>query len=156
MRTTAVLDMAVQVLNRAREIISKPEHWTRKAFARDEAGYNLMGLHENGPAAAEKIAMDERAVCWCPDGAIRKALAEIRGQARYRNAEPYEWEVVQAHARMGLWDAYVALGSQSPALRLDNRRYRPTMWDWNDDDEMTHSLVLDAFDMAIEAKEDAA
>jgi len=147
MQTTAVLDMAVLVLKRARELIACPERWAKGAFARDEKGYNLMHLHENTHDAAEKIATDERAVCWCPDGAIRKALAEVRQANRFR---PIAWEAVQAHARMGLWNAFAEL---KPAL---NAADRPTMWDWNDDDEITHDLVLDAFDMAIDAKEDAA
>lgn len=154
MRTQAVLEMAVRVLKRAREIISKPEHWTQKAFARDSFGRNLM-VRDDGGDSAERIVTDKRAVCWCPDGAIRKALAEIRGQAQYRNVEPDEWETVQAHARMGLWDAFVALASQPPAIKPAEAN-RPTMWDWNDADEMTHEDVLAAFEVAIDSKEDAA
>ena len=152
MQTTEVLEMAVRVLTRAQEIISKPERWTQRAFARDEKGNNLMHLHENTPGAAEAIAMDERAVCWCPDGAIRKALAEIR---REYSPGTVEWEVVQAHARMGLWDAFVALASTAPPIKPAEAN-RPTMWDWNDADEMTHEDVLAAFEVAIDSKEDAA
>ena len=95
-------EVAVQVLKRAREIISKPEHWTKEAFARDEKGFNMMALHDDTSALTENIVMDERAVCWCPDGAIRKAIAELRP----RLSASIDWEVVRAHARMGLWDAF--------------------------------------------------
>ena len=92
--------------------------------------------------------MDDRAVCWCPDGAIRKALAGLRRE-RYREIE---WDVVQAHARMGLWNAFAELGNPvHPA-----KQYRPTLWEWNDADYMTHALVLDAFEVAIDAKEATA
>ena len=42
---TQVLDMAVRVLRRAREIISKPECWTQRAFARDKKGGRLPNRH---------------------------------------------------------------------------------------------------------------
>ena len=151
MQTTVALEMAVRVLKRAREMISKPECWTKRAYARDEDGSNLMHVHALTPDVAERIVTDESAVCWCPDGAIRKALAEVRSENRFR---PIEWEVIQAHARMGLWDAFVALDFPKPSPLSPSGR--PTMWDWNDDVAMTHDVVLDAFDMAIEAKESAA
>ena len=145
MRTRAVLNMAVLVLKRAREIIEEPECWTQGAFARDANGFNLHNEEYNDHEAGQRIATDDRGVCWCPDGAIRKALAEVRAANGFR---PIEWVAVQAHARMGLWDAFVEVGP--PILPT---RTPPTMWEWNDDDAMTHEIVLDAFDMAIGAKE---
>jgi len=70
--------LARKVLKRAREIISKPERWTKRAFARDAEGANLKNRY--GPKvsmAGDRIANHRDAVCWCPDGAIRRALAEI-------------------------------------------------------------------------------
>lgn len=47
----------VDLLKAARELISVPERWTRKAMARDR--YN-----------APVLATSSKAVCWCLDGAL--------------------------------------------------------------------------------------
>jgi len=47
-----------------------------------------------------------------------------------------------------VWDALKRAGAKVGLANDDN--YRPTMWSWNDEDAMTHELVLEAFDIAIE------
>lgn len=49
----------LEVLRKARELISKPEHWTRHKYARDVRGL---------PAPVH----DEAAFCFCALGALRK------------------------------------------------------------------------------------
>ncbi len=138
-------EVARHVLKRAREIISSPERWTKKAFARDAEGTNLKLRCGNGKGAGDRIARHRDAVCWCPDGAIRKALAELHASNRYPDAK---WDLVRALARHGLWDALVKAGAKVGLTHDDN--HRPTMWSWNDEKAMTHEAVLEAFDIAID------
>lgn len=129
---------AWQVLVRAREIISRPECWTKRALSRDEHGVNLMDSLSGEPHVnSARCAMDARAVCWCPEGAIRKAMGELGAAARF--------EVLSA-SMMALYEAFEAVG---PDFTGD--AWQPTNWSWNDDSDMTHEGVMAAFDYAIQA-----
>lgn len=55
-----------EILKAARAILSKPERWTQKAFARDFAGRVVTSPFE--PSA----------VCFCAVGAIRRAAGRDR------------------------------------------------------------------------------
>jgi hypothetical protein len=54
----------LQILRRARELISDPERWTTELAARDEC---------NGSVAP----WDESAVCWCAVGAMERAAHDL-------------------------------------------------------------------------------
>lgn len=75
----------VDVLSRAREIISEPEHWTQGASGRDAQGVPI-NVH------------DSRATCWCAMGAVAKAQTELKADAstgytayRYLDTETALW-----------------------------------------------------------------
>lgn len=64
------------ILNRARELISKPNSWTQRTFARDAEGMPV-------------ISQSTQAVCFCSMGAIQRASTELN---------PMRWEIVHAEA----------------------------------------------------------
>ena len=57
----------VQVLRKARELISDPARWTQGAYARDESGFEVSSTWE-------------AACCWCALGAIIKTAREMKAR----------------------------------------------------------------------------
>lgn len=57
-----------EVLSRAKELISKPENWTRAAFARDKDGTSVSWSSPD-------------AVCFCSVGAVRRVAKEEGSEA---------------------------------------------------------------------------
>lgn len=66
----------VEALKAARELISDPAKWTRGAYARDAEGRELTN------------PKNERAVCWCAAGAVRRFAGDRR-----RATELVRWVV---------------------------------------------------------------
>lgn len=57
----------VEILEKARELLSDPKRWTRDALA-----MTARGKHLSDPT-------DRRAACWCVFGAIMKCSGEVSG-----------------------------------------------------------------------------
>ena len=67
----------IATLRAARELIAKPEAWTKVFFARDATGKQAQA---NSP----------RAVCWCIFGALERAAIDIHASDEAHNAAAEE------------------------------------------------------------------
>ena len=66
---TAVIEGgATKILERARELISDPRHWTQRLYAKTARGYPC------NPGSQE-------AACWCLLGALYRAMVECAGES---------------------------------------------------------------------------
>lgn len=111
---------ASDILQKARELISKPEAWTKGSFARDAEGRTVRDIN------------DDRATCWCLLGAVSKSTRDLSmGNQEYRDARFCLRCAVGA--RCGLGDADSPLTTAS----------------FNDDPHTTHADILAVFDDAI-------
>ena len=101
---------AVAVLERARELISDPERWTQRAFARNSVGE---ATSASGPGAT----------CWCALGAIAReegrsgsgAVRQLREGAGLHGTGTYlgiaDFNDVSTHAEvLAAFDKAIALG----------------------------------------------
>lgn len=88
----------VEILKAARELIAKPERWTRGCMARDELG-NHVGVD------------DPEATCWCALGAISKASC---------CKDDDEWWIAAIPAEEVVRRKIVALGFTMPAISSFN------------------------------------
>jgi hypothetical protein len=72
----------IEILQKAKEILSKPGAWLKRTYARTETGISTWGHSPN-------------AVCWCAIGAVQKATLSPE---ETKNSIP-DWTKVQ-----GIWD----------------------------------------------------
>jgi hypothetical protein len=114
----------LDILKRAREILSKPESWIKGAFAADKNGL-----------AVGACGLD--ACSWCAEGALKEASAQL-GNGRYlpisvfQSLEAQIPEEIQNHAR---------------------KNAKSLIPFYNDAEERTHEEVMAWFDKAIQAEE---
>lgn len=70
----------LEILTKARDLISDPARWTQKAFARDNSGESINNR-------------SSYAVCWCAMGAVYKTSSNNRASV------PFSF----LHAAAGMW-----------------------------------------------------
>lgn len=110
----------IELLKKAREIISKPENWTKNSFAKDAYGCSTM-------------ITNKEAVCFCSIGAVRRALDVLDypddGEVTYHSAIDRLRQFVHTSNRnTGSW---------------------ATLAGYNDHADRTHTDILAMFDKAI-------
>lgn len=111
---------ALEILKAARELLSDESRWTKEASARTIAG-------------EETDALSRKAVCWCMDGAIEKAMG---GWSSCRDEYSKAADALAASTHDGI-----------------GVLHRDEFVLFNDDPKTTHADMLAAFDRAIAALE---
>lgn len=115
------LDQTIEVLTRARELISEEHRWTQYAYARDKEG---ICVESTSPKAA----------CWCARGAINRVVHSPDGYVGH------ESDLLSA--------SQVALGNMGPYDRIPWPR--SNILNLNDAEGTMHADVLERFDVTIE------
>lgn len=117
----------LEVLEQARALITPPEAWTTKAFAREKpsiAWPEGLGVQSSAPEA----------VCWCAIGACRKAAGVVNLFDANYAASDSAVQALGKQLRPEGWE-----GSYFEAVHFYN-------------DNQTHAEVLALFDRAIAAE----
>lgn len=121
----------LRILRRAREILTRPEAWTRGAFARRPPRTALereVALSQTGKLKCD--VGSDFADCFCAVGAC--------GRAAYELGVPLEETLATTRLR----EEIVRRVSGAPGVAF-----------WNDDPGTTHAEVLALFDRVIEREE---
>lgn len=88
---TKKISPLVKGLKAVRELLAKPERWTKDAYARDADG-------------ARVEATDPRATCWCLSGAITKVTPDHATGVPVWMALSDETERARGGAVVGFWN----------------------------------------------------
>ena len=115
-----------EMLEKAKEVIADPHHWTQRAMARGP----VSASYEH--ARDRMHPLDTRADCWCSLGAIAKV------------ANTHDFATGSTPAQAVLVLARVISNMPYPNASMDR------VVDWNDHYARKHSEVLAVFDKAIQ------
>jgi hypothetical protein len=102
-------------LMRVRQLIEKPENWTQKAYARDANG---RPLDPEGEGDDIKYAKDEKATCWCLNGAGFKCGIDenaLRDALGFDGDFSHDWNDTHTHAEvLSLLDSAIERAQERP------------------------------------------
>ena len=111
----------IKTIERTLEILNKPEKWIKEQIALDEDGHSV-------------FPPNQAAVCWCLNGAIYKALWELDLSTR-------KW----MNSFNKINDAICKVANLPHS---DSNEYEHV--EFNDKDETTYEMVIDALQKAKE------